>query len=318
MFVKRHLRTVIGMILLGGTLLAACSPGPGPDLGEEKDQLEIVATTTFVGEVVERVAGNSAHITVLLEPGQNPHAYQPSPQDMVRISSADIVFSNGFGLEEFLDDLVGAADRTGAVVEVSRGIDPLVIDANGHEEQHQEHEEGAVDPHVWFDPNNLKIWTENIADAMAGADPENAKLYRSNADQYLAELDELDGWIRDQVATIPLENRELVTDHMSFGYFAEEYGFQQIGAVIPAATTEAETSGKQLAELMETIKEHDIKAVFVSMDIDPTMAEIVAEDTGIPLIPLYFGSLTRGGPADTYQDFMRYDVEAIVSALGGG
>jgi ABC-type Zn uptake system ZnuABC Zn-binding protein ZnuA len=316
MVVKRHLLTMIAMIVIGGILLAACSPGLDPAPGEKESQLEIVATTTFIGEVVERVAGNSAHITVLLEPGQNPHAYQPSPQDMVRISSADIVFSNGFGLEEFLEDLVGASDNTEAVVEVSRGIAPLVIEADGHEEEHLDHAEGAVDPHVWFDPNNLKIWTENITDALAGADPENAELYRRNADQYLTELDELDSWIREQVAAIPLENRKLVTDHMSFGYFADEYGFQQIGAVIPAATTEAETSGKQLAELMETIKEQDIKAIFVSMDIDPAMAEIVAEDTGIPLVPLYFGSLTRGGPVDTYQDFMRYDVEAIASALG--
>lgn len=312
---KRSLSVLIGFFLVG-ILLAACSVTADEMPGEDSGKLEVVATTSFIGEVVKRVAGDAVHVTVLLEPGQNPHAYQPSPQDMVRISGADILFSNGFGLEEFLDELVAAADAEGIVVEVSQGIDPLVISEGDHQQADEDHGEGAVDPHVWFDPNNLAVWAGNIADSLAAIDGNNADLYRENASQYRSELAELDSWIRDQVASIPLEDRELVTDHMSFGYFAEEYGFQQIGAVIPAATTEAETSGKQLAELINTIKEHDVKAVFVSIDIDPALAEMVAEDTDVPLVPLYFSSLTSGGPVDTYQDFMRYDVGAIVGALG--
>jgi ABC-type Zn uptake system ZnuABC Zn-binding protein ZnuA len=312
---RKLLPALLGIIILLGTLLSACSAGTDPSLAEDAGPLEIVATTTFIGEVAARISGDAARVTVLLEPGQNPHAYQPSPQDMVRISSADILFSNGFGLEEFLGNLLAAADNPGIVVEVSQGIDPLVLDANTQLEGDADHTQGGIDPHVWFDPNNLIVWTENITAALVDADPDNAQLYRTNAAQYRSELEELDSWIRDQVAAIPAENRELVTDHTSFGYFADEYGFQQIGAVIPAVTTEAETSGKQLAGLMETIREYDVKAIFVSMDTDPTMAEIVAEDTGVPLVPLYFGSLTEGGPADTYRDFMHYDVGAIVAAL---
>ena len=316
MLTKGSLLKTLGLIGTVGIVLAACSPGIVRAPEEKGSRPEVVATTTFIGEVVKRIAGDAADVTVLLEPGQNPHAYQPSPQDMVLVSSADILFSNGFGLEEFLDELIGAADSPGALIEVSQGIDPLVITARGHEEVDQDHAQGSIDPHVWFDPNNLMVWTENIADALVNIDPDNTDLYRANAAQYRLELETLDSWIRDQVAAIPPQNRELVTDHMSFGYFAEEYGFQQIGAVIPAATTEAETSGKQLAELMDTIKQQDVKAIFVSADIDPSMAEMLAKDTGIPLIPLYFGSLTEGGPVDTYQDFMRYDVDAIVNALG--
>jgi ABC-type Zn uptake system ZnuABC Zn-binding protein ZnuA len=316
MLTKGSFLKTLGLIGTVGIVLAACSPGIVRAPEEKGSRPEVVATTTFIGEVVKRIAGDAADVTVLLEPGQNPHAYQPSPQDMVLVSSADILFSNGFGLEEFLDELIGAADSPGALIEVSQGIDPLVITARGHEEVDQDHAQGSIDPHVWFDPNNLMVWTENIADALVNIDPDNTDLYRANAAQYRLELETLDSWIRDQVAAIPPQNRELVTDHMSFGYFAEEYGFQQIGAVIPAATTEAETSGKQLAELMDTIKQQDVKAIFVSADIDPSMAEMLAKDTGIPLIPLYFGSLTEGGPVDTYQDFMRYDVDAIVNALG--
>lgn len=299
--------------------LSACAGGGHLAAVNEDSDLKIVATTTFVGDVVSQIAGERSQITVLLVPGQNPHAYQPAPRDMVRISDADLVFANGFGLEEFLADLLEGADNTGALVELSAGVDPLYLDvddhADGKVEDESDHQDLGIDPHVWFDPNNIFVWTDTIAEALAEADPEGAAVYRENAASYQAELAELDSWIREQVASIPPENRKLVTDHTSFGYFAEEYGFQQVGAVIPAPTTEAETSGRQLAELMETIREFDVKAVFVSVDIDPTMAEIVTEETGVELIPLYFGSLTEGGPADSYLSFMRYNVEAIVSAL---
>jgi len=311
---KKLFSGLIGIFLLLGSLLTACSVGPSAPKNQQ-GQLQIVATTTFIGEVVGQIAGDAARVTVLLEPGQNPHAYQPAPRDMVLISGADILFSNGFGLEEFLGDLLSAADFSGIVIEVSQGIDTLKITSGGQEGGNPDQGSGGIDPHVWLDPNNLMVWTENIANTLAENDPDNAQLYRANAARYRLELEELDSWIRSQVAAIPVENRELVTDHLSFGYFADEYGFQQIGAVIPAVTTEAETSGKELAGLMDTIRKHDVKALFVSVDIDPNLAEVVAKDTGIPLVALYFGSLTEGGPADTYQDFIRYDVKAIAAAL---
>ena len=162
------------------------------------------------------------------------------------------------------------------------------------------------------------VWTENIEATLSRLDPDNASTYRANADTYRADLETLDAWVREQVEQIPAENRKLVTDHTAFSYFAEEYGFKQIGAVIDAPTTEAEPSGQQLAELQDAILQYDVKAIFVGKDFDPTLSERVAEDTGVQLVPLYFadGSLTPpGGDADTYLDFIRYDVEAIVDAL---
>lgn len=340
-------------------LLAGCAPS-GQSEPAETSRLNVVATTTFVGDAVRRVAGEEVNLTVLLAPGQNPHAYQSTPRDLVRVSDADLVFANGLGLEEFLDDLLEGAENQEALVVVSQQISPLEMEADDHthgggddhdqedhdgehkdgehhdgedhdgehhdgEEHDGEHHDGedhegehhhqGQDPHVWFDPNNVMLWVEVISETLSEADPQHAELYRQNAENYRAEMQELDSWIREQVATIPEENRELVTDHASFGYFAQEYGFEQIGAVIPAPTTEAETSGQQLAALMRTIEEHQVKAVFVSKDIDPSLAERVAEDTGVELVPLYFGSLTGGEPAENYLDFMRYNVEAVVSAL---
>jgi len=192
-------------------------------------------------------------------------------------------------------------------------------DADHDHGEDADHDQGTnglgQDPHVWFDPNNVIIWGENIAEALAEEDPERAALYRENAQGYQEELRDLDSWIRTQVDQIPPGSRKLVTDHTSFGYFAQEYGFEQVGAVIPAPTTEAETSGQQLAELIDTIRDQGVDVIFVSADTDPALSERVAEDTGAEVIPLYFGSLTAGEPADTYLKFMRYNVKTIVQAL---
>jgi len=304
---------IVSLFLIGCSVKTTTAP---PAAG---DKLKVVATTSFVGDVVGVIAGQAVEMIVLLEPGQNPHAYQPAPQDRVNVSEADLIFVNGLGLEQFLDDLIAGTGNADAVIVVSDGISPLERAERGHDDEDQEGDEGHPgsdqDPHVWFDPNNIMIWTERIAFALAEKDPQNADIYVENAAAYREELKELDGWIREQVALIPQENQKLVTDHMAFGYFVEEYGFTQIGAVIPAQTTEAETSGQQLAYLIDIIQEEGVKAIFIGVDFDPTLSQIVADDTGVDLVPLYFGSLSAGAPAGTYLTFMRYNVKTIVNAL---
>ena len=318
---KYILSFIVGIIILLGVSLPACRQLEKPPPAEENQGLDLVVTTTFIGDVVKQVAGEIPHITVLLEPGQNPHSYQPAPQDMVMISRADAIFINGLDLEEFLDDLLDSSGTEAELIVVSEGIQLLGLpDQDGaggddHEDE-EDHDHGVgYDPHVWFDPNNLIIWTENIVSALSRLDPAHTADYQANGQAYQDELITLDSWIRVEIDRIPEENRKLVTDHASLGYFAEQYGFSQIGAVIPALTTEAETSGQELAGLIDTIRESQVKAIFVGMDFDPTLAQRVAEETGVELVPLYFGSLSDGEPAGTYLDFMRFDVSAIVNAL---
>lgn len=318
-------------------IFTGCGISQSSDTTGSTGKLKVVATTTFVRDVVSRVGGDEIELTGMLPYGANPHAYQPTPQDVAAVNEADAVFANGVNLEVFLDDLIQNAGGDAQVVHVSEGIDLREFVEKGESHDHEEgeehdhdhdegdghghdeddgHEHGSADPHVWFDPNNILVWVDSIEDTLVRLDPENAETYRENAEAYREELRELDAWIRDEVSQIPEENRELVTDHTSFGYFAEEYGFQQVGAVIPAPTTEAEPSGQQIAALMETIEEYDVKAIFVGKDFDPSLSQRVAEDTGVELVGLYFGSLTKtDGPAGTYLDFMRYNVEAIVEVL---
>ncbi|HIE57944.1 MAG TPA: zinc ABC transporter substrate-binding protein, partial [Anaerolineales bacterium] len=127
---------------------------------------------------------------------------------------------------------------------------------------------------------------------------------------------ELDTWIRQQVANIPPENRKLVTDHVLFGYFADEYGFKQIGALIPGYSTLAEPSAQELAAIEDAIREYNVPAVFVGNTVNPALGGQVAEDTGIKLVTIYTGSLSdENGDAPTYLDYIRYNVTAFVNAL---
>ena len=313
---KAFLLKLLFLIVL---LVSACGTPADGNQTLEEGKTRVVVTTTFIGDVANNIAGDKVDIFVLLTAGQNPHSYQPAPMDMVAVSEADLILVNGFGLEDFLEDLLSGTDTQADVIVVSEGISPLIMGGNFEDDDHgSEDSIDAVlgqDPHVWFDPNNILIWTENITKALAEEDPENNAYYQENFNAYQGQLLELDAWIREQIEIIPEDQRELVTDHSTLGYFAQEYGMIQIGAVIPALTTEAETSGMELAELIDTIRDHQTKAIFVGVDFDPNLAQRVADETGVNLVPLYFGSLSDGELAGTYLSFMRYNVSAIVEAL---
>jgi ABC-type Zn uptake system ZnuABC Zn-binding protein ZnuA len=280
---------------------------------------------------------------------------------MASVAEANLIFVNGFGLEEGLaEDLAQVADDV-PIVSISEGVETLVIgsedaieaEAEGHEHEGEEHEgeehehegeehehegeehehegeeheregeehehehkHGGVDPHIWFDPVRVMVWVENAAHALSSLDANNQDLYETNAEAYLLELSELDAWIRDQVGDIPVDQRLLVTDHKSFTYFADRYGFTIIGAVIPAYSTSASSSAREIAELNDLITEHQVPAIFVGTTANSQLAESIAQDTGIEVVPLFTGSLgTEGGSADSYIGMMSTNVSAIVEAL---
>jgi manganese/iron transport system substrate-binding protein len=312
-------RFIVGTALIASMVfLAACgatNPSSGPD-SRQTDKPKVVATTTILGDVVQQVGGEAIDLTVLLPTGVDPHSFEPAPKDLTAVAGADVIFINGAGLEEFLNRLLeSAGEASTEAVDTSEGIQLRQLeepDAGGLEE----HEGGDVDPHVWFDPANVMIWTQNIEKALSDLEPANAQAYAANADAYRAELQQLDSWIEGQVTQIPQDRRKLVTDHQVFGYFADRYGFEQLGAVIPSFTAAAEPSAQQLAALENAITMAGVPAIFVGRTVNPNLAGRVADDTGIKIIALYTGSLTEpGGEADSYMALMRYDVTAIVEAL---
>lgn len=293
-------------------LLSACglSPVGAPSL---PGKLKVVATTTIVGDVVRQIGSEAIELTVLLPAGVDPHTFVSTPQDVAEVVEAEVVFANGAGLEEFLESLIESAGGGAQVVLVSEGI--TLIEFEG-ENEIEIHERSGGDPHVWTDPNNVMVWVQKIVQTLSELDPDNAQTFEANAQKYLGELNHLDGWIREQVAQIPPGNREIVTDHLFFAYFADEYGFIQVGAIIPSYSTIAEPSARELAALEDAIRNLGVKAVFVGNTINPSLAQRVAEDTGTQVVFIYTGSLTEeGGDADNYLDYLRYNVNTFTSSL---
>jgi ABC-type Zn uptake system ZnuABC Zn-binding protein ZnuA len=309
--------------------LAACAGAPTPDISAPAgadnapvagERLQVVATTTLVGDVVSQVGGDAVDLTVLLPVGADPHGFDPTPRDVSRVADADLIFINGLGLEQFLERLLASAGSEAQVIAVSEGITAIETgdeaDAVHAEEDEGEHGHEGDDPHVWTDPNNVLVWTANIAAALSQLDPANAALYQANAAQYSAELQALDAWVREQVAQVPAANRNIVTDHAVFGYFAQRYGFEQVGAIVPGYSTLAEPSAQELAALEDAIRSLGVKAVFVGQTVNPGLAQRVADDTGTQLAPVYTGSLSDPeGEAGSYLDYIRHNVATIVEAL---
>jgi ABC-type Zn uptake system ZnuABC Zn-binding protein ZnuA len=291
-------------------LAAGCGRNgrPSPDAGP----LRVAATTSILGDVVSVVGGPDIALTVLLKPGQDPHAFNPTPADLASLSRARLLFANGLGLESFLPRLPAGAE----IIEASRTITPRHMTEPHAHNAHDEHTEGAPDPHVWFDPLHVAAWTDVIRDALTARDPAHAAGYADRAAAYRAQLLELDAWIRGQTAALPPARRLLVADHAVLGYFADRYGFTLSGVLVPNFSTSAEPSARDLAALVDSIRARRIPALFVTRSVSPALAERVAADTGATVALFYDGALSDpAGPAGTYLDFMRHNVSVFIKAL---
>ena len=299
------------LFVLLSLVLAACGAPSAPSVDDGK--LNIVATTSIVADVVSQVGGEHVNVEILLPVGADPHSFEPTPQDIAKVADADIVFANGAGLEAFIERLLASADAEGKIVEVSDGI--VLLDALVDE--HDEHDEHAGgDPHTWTDPNNVIIWVENIETALSEADSANAESYTANAAVYTDKLKEIDGWIREQIAQIPEENRKIVTDHRLIGYYVDEYGLEMAGAIIPGYSSLSEPSAQELAAIEDAIRELGVSTIFVGNTVNASLSERVAGDTGVKLVYFYTGSLSPAdGDAPTYLDYLRYNTNAFVTAL---
>jgi manganese/iron transport system substrate-binding protein len=289
------------------------------DAGEK---LRVVATLNLLGDVVRNVGGDHIELTSLLPIGADPHTYSASPADLRTLSDAHVIFMVGAGVEESLMSVVENREGGSVLIAVNTGLDLLTLSEVEHgaaEEQTadvEDHHHAGLDPHTWMSVPNVEHWVETIAHTLSALDPANAEAYATAAAAYTGELAMLEQEIVAAVATIPPEQRKLVTDHDVFAYFAAHYGFTLVGAVVPALSTSAEPSAQELAALQEQIKAQGVPAIFVGTTVNPALEEQIASDLGIKVVALYTESLSApNGAAPTYLDFMRYNVKAIVETL---
>ena len=316
---KKKLFSIVSLLTLLGLLLAACGgaqtePTTVEESATEGVSIKVLASTTFLADIAQNVAGDRAKVESLLPFGADPHSYQAAPTDVAKIAESNVLILNGVEYEHFIEPLLENAGGERMVIEAATGIEPHQMEEHAEGEEGHDHEAG--DPHMWLDPNLVITYVENIRDGLSEADPEGAETYKANADAYIAQLQELDAFIKEQVDSVPAERRLLVTNHEAMGYFAERYGFEVVDTIIPSLSTEASTSAQEIAAAIEAIKASGAPAIFLGEVENTDLAEQIASETGVKVVDsLYLETLTDGAPAATYIDMMKYNATQIVEGL---
>ncbi len=301
------------------TLLAATGlAGAAPVVAEEDSPGTVTVTTEVWGSVVSQLVGDAGEVVVIMPPGANPHTYEPSARDAEHMLKADVVVSNGLDLEEGLLSVLEAAAGEGAAwFQAADYVAPRALeDSSGeadddHEaaDEADDHVHDGDDPHIWTDP----LLVRDVVLALAPVLTEAGFDVAGNAEALAAGLERLDEEVAEILAVVPEDARKLVTGHRSLGYFADRYGFEQIGTVIPSLSTSGEPTARELAGLIDDIREHGVRAVFAEVGTPQSVAQAVAGDSGAKLVELSTSQLPEGG---TYQDLIRDIATTIAGALG--
>lgn len=287
------------------------------------EPLKVVASFSILGDMVERIAGDHVELTVLVGPDGDAHGFEPGPAHAAALADANLLVVNGLGFEPWMVRLAAAARSKATYVVASFGINPrdMEKDSHAHENKPDDDKDGYpsvphdFDPHAWQNAENGVVYVRNIANALAKADPENAGAYEANATAYIAELKELDAWMRAEIAKVPTEKRKVITTHDAFGYFGDAYGIEFHAPLGFAGG--AQPSAQALARLIDQIRTERIKALFIETMSDPRMMETISRETGAEMGgALYSDALSpTGGEAPSYVAMFRHNVPLLVAAM---
>ncbi|HEY9736895.1 MAG TPA: zinc ABC transporter substrate-binding protein [Trichocoleus sp.] len=272
--------------------------------------MRVVVTSTILADLTDRIGGDAIELTGLLNPGDDPHVYEPVPQDTVALEQADLILYNGYNLEPGLIRLMdgaGAQDRALAVGEV---VTPLALEYEGQRQP---------DPHVWGDVENAIAMVNAIRDALIELAPDQESLFTENARQLTEQLTALDTWVEEQIATIPPAQRQLVTTHDAFQYYANAYGLEIAGTLI-GISTEEQPSAQTISRLVGAIQATGVPTIFAETTINPALIQTVAAEAGVNLspTPLYSDSIgAPGSDGDSYLKMIAANTCAIATGLRG-
>lgn len=290
------------------SLADASSSGRSTNLSDIKPAatgktLTVVATTTQLADFVQNVGGDHVTIVSLLAPNQDPHEFEPKPEDIQKLNGADIVFKNGVGLERHWAKILGNVPAPVPIIDTSRGVQLRM-------------QEGEQDPHIWHNPRNAEVMVGNIREGLSRRDPANSAAYRANADRYAKQLEQLDSVIRQQFAALPAQDRKLVTNHDAFGYFVNAYGINFLGSVIPSGDTTAEPKPGDTDKLVQTLKSQHVCAVFTESSINPKLEQQLASDAGVALYSNLYGD-TLGPPDSDGATYLQMETADAANMIKG-
>ena len=292
------MRPVTIAMLLVSLALFGCGDDEPDETG-----VVVVATTTQLADFARQVAGKRARVEQILTPNADPHDYEPRPSDARALEGADVVLRSGGDLDEWLGELIESSGTDAESLDVSR----VVRRRKG-------------DPHWWQDPRNAEAAVKAIRDALVKADPEGRATYEKNAGAYLARLGTLDRAVAACIGKLPRDQRKLVTTHDALGYYAERYGLRVIGAVIPSLSSQAQPSSKDVGELVDQIREQNVKAIFPESSLNSKLERAISRESGAAVGgELWADTLgPKGSSGATYIDSIEANTRAIAGGLSGG
>lgn len=270
-------------------------------------KFKVVTTFTVIQDIAQNVAGNAATVESITKPGAEIHEYEPTPKDIVKAQSADLILWNGLNLERWFERFFQNIKDKPAVV-VTEGIQPLSIYEGPYKD--------APNPHAWMSPSNALIYIENIKNALVKYDPQNAAVYEKNASDYAQKIKQLDEPLRAKLAQIPEEQRWLVTSEGAFSYLAKDYNLKE-GYLWPI-NAEQQGTPQQVRKVIDLVRKNNIPVVFSESTISPKPAQQVAKESGAKYGGvLYVDSLSaKKGPVPTYIDLLNVTVSTIVKGFG--
>lgn len=308
--IKKRLLIVRTLILLVVGLSGwACTPGSEATEGP----LRVVATTGMVADLVQEIGGDSLQVTALMGPGVDPHLYKATQGDLVRLRAADVIFYNGLHLEGKMGEVFEKLAAIKQVVAIGESLPPSQL---LQDPVYQEN----FDPHIWFDVSLWAATIDGVVEALSEADPESSAYFRTNAEQYREELEELHQWVRSRIDRLPVEKRILVTAHDAFNYFGRAYGIDVRG--LQGISTLSEFGLKDRVDLVDFLVEKEIKAVFVETSVSEKNINSIVEGCRQKGHEIRIGGSLYsdamgdpGTPAGTYLGMVRANVNTIVDAL---
>ncbi|MDJ0689479.1 MAG: zinc ABC transporter substrate-binding protein [Xenococcaceae cyanobacterium MO_188.B32] len=304
---KAKILVVVGILL--GIGFGGCQTNRGDEISEE-NKPKVVSTSTIITDLVTQVGGEEIEHIGIMQPGSDPHVYEPTPKDGVALEKADLIVYNGYNLEPGIIRLIEGTSIEAEKFAVGELVKPLDFEYQGQKQP---------DPHVWGDAQNAIVMVKGIRDRLIKLSPEDEEEFTNNATQLIEELEQLDTWIDRQIQTIPPSQRKLVTTHDAFQYYANAYGLDVAGTLI-GISTEEQPSAQTVKNLAEEIEKTKVPAIFAETTINPKLISTVAEEAGVKLAPqeLYSDSIgAPGSEGDSYLKMLIANTHSIVESLGG-
>lgn len=309
---SNHLRNALALLLtiVGCAIFALAAIGESPSEAEEgAGKPEVLTTFTVVADMVENVAGGRVEVASITKPGAEIHGYEPTPSDIARAEGADLIFDNGLGLERWFEQFVAGSEAKR--VTLSDGVEPIAIEGESEYA-------GRPNPHAWMSVAAAEVYVDNIRDGLTELDPAGEAAYARNAERYKERLGRVGEFVERELASLPADQRMLVSCEGAFSYMARDFGLDE--AYLWPVNAEREGTPQQIAAVVDVVRERGVPAVFCESTVSDEAQRQVAAESGARFGgALYVDSLSeQGGPVPSYEALLRRDAATIVAGLTGG